>query len=70
MVLGGAYSLWLHNRINFGTLKHKHISKFADLTKFELLIMSFMCVLSLILGVYPKPVLDLLHGSVSVLLGV
>ena len=70
MVLGAAYSLWLHNRINFGTLKHKHISKFSDLTRFELLIISFMCVLSVILGVYPKPVLDVLHGPVSVILGV
>ena len=69
-MLGAAYSLWLHNRINFGTLKHKHISKFSDLTEFEVLIMSFMCILSLVLGVYPKPVLDLLHSPVSVLLGV
>lgn len=70
MVLGGAYSLWLHNRINFGTLKHKHILKFVDLTEFELLIISFMCILSLILGVYPTPILNILHGPVAILLSV
>ena len=69
-VLGAAYSLWLYNRIAFGTLKHKYFDTFCDLTLFEVLVLSFMCWLSLLLGVYPKPVLDAVHGPVSILLGV
>ena len=70
MVLGAGYSLWLHNRINLGTLKTKHISNFVDLTRLELTVASCMCALCLVLGVYPKPVLDVLHAPVLMILSV
>lgn len=38
VILGGAYSLWLFNRIVFGNLKIQYISKFLDLSLRELII--------------------------------
>lgn len=70
MVLGAAYSLWLHNRLNFGSLKHKYAYTFSDMTRLELAVSLFMCLLSIVLGIYPKPVLDVLHGPISAIVGV
>lgn len=68
MVLCAGYSLWLHNRINFGTLKFKYIKTFTDMTLTETHICGLMCVLSLVLGIYPKPLLDSIHMSVGLIL--
>lgn len=64
MVLCAGYSLWLHNRINFGVLKITYIKKFVDLTKMELFSIVILMTITLILGIYPKPVLDTIHVSV------
>jgi NADH-quinone oxidoreductase subunit M len=64
MVLCAGYSLWLHNRINFGVLKITYITRFVDLTKMELFTMGTLVTITLILGIYPKPILDTIHISV------
>ena len=33
MVFGGAYSLWLFNRISYGNLKLQYIDHFSDINK-------------------------------------
>ena len=45
MILGGAYSLWLYNRIAFGNLKIQAIKQFSDMNRRE-----FMVFLPLTLG--------------------
>jgi len=59
-IIGLAYSLWLLNRVTNGPLS-KYIIVYIDLTKLELLYLTILGVLTLLLGFYPKPVLDVLH---------
>lgn len=54
MVLGGAYSLWLFNRIAYGNLKTQYISHFSDLNKREFFIFLPLMLGTLIIGVYPE----------------
>ena len=68
MVLCAGYSLWLHNRINAGTLKHKYITVFSDVTLSETYLFTIMSLACLLLGFYPKPVLDAIHISSSLVL--
>ena len=70
MVLCAVYAIWLHNRINFGTLNTKYIKNFTDLTFRELHIFLFLSLLCLILGIYPAPVIDTIHSSLVFLLSV
>jgi proton-translocating NADH-quinone oxidoreductase chain M len=68
VILSGAYSLWLLNRIAFGNMKVQYYEKFLDLNKRE-----FVCFLPLIvgtifLGVFPNIVLDSIHLSVAYLI--
>ena len=68
VILGGAYSLWLLNRIAFGNMKVQYCAKFLDLNKRE-----FICFLPLILGtlflgILPNIVLSSIHNSVNCLI--
>jgi proton-translocating NADH-quinone oxidoreductase chain M len=65
MVICGAYSLWLFNRISYGNLKIEYTKKFLDLNLRE-----FVCFLPLILGtiisgIYPAVFLNSIHFSAS-----
>jgi len=64
MILGGAYSLWLYNRVVFGSFKPHYIKDFADVNRREFfLFLPFVsCVLWM--GVYPEVFLDPMHCSV------
>lgn len=68
MVLCAVYAIWLHNRINFGTLKTKYIKTFTDLSIRELHIFLFLSFLSLFLGVYPAPVINTVHSTLAFIL--
>lgn len=54
VILCGAYSLWLANRILFGNLKIEYTILFSDLTKKEFIILSPLFLFILILGLYPS----------------
>jgi NADH-ubiquinone oxidoreductase chain 4 len=66
IVLSAAYSIYTFNRISFGG-SFSRFFKFniPDLTKREFMILITLVVFTVILGIYPAPILDGLHYSVS-----
>jgi proton-translocating NADH-quinone oxidoreductase chain M len=54
MVLGGAYSLWLLNRIVFGNIKSYSIMEYQDLTRLEFYYLLPFAFLTVLLGIYPE----------------
>ena len=65
MVLGGAYSLWLYNRVVFGSFKPAYLATFADVTRREFFVFLPFVVGVLWMGLYPEVFLDPMHASVS-----
>jgi proton-translocating NADH-quinone oxidoreductase chain M len=65
VIIGGAYSLWLFNRIAFGNLKTQYVNKFLDLSPRELIIFSPLIAGTLVVGIYPDIFLSFLHMSVN-----
>lgn len=65
MVLGAAYSIWLWNRIACGNLKIYYIKTFADVNYREIQIFIPLIFLTLLIGVYPEVILDVIHASAS-----
>lgn len=65
VILCGAYSLWLYNRIIFGNLKIDYTLRFSDLSFREFAILFPLFILILIVGIYPSFILDFLHFSVN-----
>ena len=68
MVLGGAYSLWLYNRIAFGNLQTTSLKLFFDMTYKEIFIHIPLIISILLMGVYPNIFLNVMHSSVVNLL--
>lgn len=69
LVLSAAYYLWAMQRIFLGKyyLKDKsHESKLNDLTTRELIMLAPLAIITLLLGVYPKLLINLIEGSVTV----
>ena len=67
MFLSAAYSIWLFNRVAFGSAS-RYISTMPDVTRREFLVMLPLIIVSFILGIYPNIVLDSIHLGVSSLL--
>ena len=65
VVLCGAYSLWLYNRIIFGNLKTAYTIKFKDLNFREFSILLPILFWVLFMGVYPSIFSDFLHSSIG-----
>lgn len=69
IVLSAAYTIYMFNRIAFGG-KYSKLFKvnLPDLNKREFFILFVLVLYTVLLGIYPIPVLDGLHYSVSLLI--
>jgi len=65
VILSGAYSLWLLNRIAFGNMKVQYLGKYLDLNKREFICFLPLIIGTLLLGICPNIVLNSLHISVN-----
>ena len=65
VIIGAAYMLWLYKRVIFGKIVNSRINELVDLNKKELLVLTFLVLLSLILGVYPNIILDTVSVSTN-----
>src|SRR3982075_4043187 len=62
VILSACYALWLYRKVVFGVLKPS-LASVKDLTFREGLIMMPLVALTILFGVYPKPVLDMSAAS-------
>jgi len=69
IVLSAAYTIYMFNRIAFGGKLSKYIKvNIPDLNRREFIMLLILVVLTVLFGIYPKPILDGLHYSVSTLI--
>ena len=71
VILCGAYSLWLYNRLVFGNIKNLYTKNFKDLTLKEFVILMFLLLPILIIGISPSFFsvgLKMISSSLSIVL--
>ena len=69
IVFSAAFTIFMYNRIAFGgTLSSFFAVNVPDLNKREFVLLFTLVALTVLFGVYPKPILDGLHYSVSTLI--
>ena len=69
IVFSAAYTMFMYNRIAFGGSFSRYFEvNISDLNKREFLILITLVVFTVVLGIYPAPILDGLHYSVSSLI--
>jgi NADH-quinone oxidoreductase subunit M len=67
VILSAAYALWLYRRVVMGDLIKESLRTISDMTIRERFIMAPLVVMTLLLGVYPALVLDIIGPSVAAL---
>ncbi|MCO4890508.1 NADH-quinone oxidoreductase subunit M [Cupriavidus sp. WGtm5] len=68
LILGAAYSLWMVKRVIFGDVVHQHVRELADLNTREFVMLGLLALMTLYMGLHPKPFTDVMHPSVVNLL--
>ena len=65
VILSAAYALWLYRKVVFGALVKPSLQTIKDLTLRECLTLFPLVALTILFGVYPKPILDMSAASVQ-----
>jgi NADH-quinone oxidoreductase subunit M len=65
VILSAAYALWLYRKVVFGVFDKPSLVGIKDLTLREGIILAPLVILTILFGVYPKPVLDMSAASVQ-----
>ena len=67
VILSAGYALWLYRRVVFGDLIKESLKTISDMTTREKAIFAPLVVMTLLLGVYPSLVTDIIGPSVEAL---
>ncbi|WP_426418431.1 NADH-quinone oxidoreductase subunit M [Bradyrhizobium genosp. A] len=65
VILSACYALWLYRKVVFGALVKPSLMSMKDLTLRECVTLFPLIALTILFGVYPKPVLDMSAASVQ-----
>jgi len=68
VILSACYALWLYRKVALGRLDKPSLAAITDMGWRETAIFAPLVVLTLLLGFYPKPILDMSAASVTALL--
>jgi NADH-quinone oxidoreductase subunit M len=65
IILGAAYMLFLYRRVIFGKLEKEHLKGILDLSPREVLIFAPLVIVTIWMGVWPAPFLDVMDASIA-----
>jgi len=68
LILSASYTLWMFKRVFYGEIKSESVAALEDISASEITVLAILAAVVLFLGVYPEPLLKLLHTSVEHLL--
>ncbi|MEO0999226.1 MAG: proton-conducting transporter membrane subunit, partial [Pseudomonadota bacterium] len=68
VILSAAYALWLYRRVVFGDLIKESLKTITDMDRREKALIYPLAVATILLGVYPSLILDVIGPSVSALI--
>ena len=67
VILSAAYALWLYRRVAMGALVKEALATITDMSRRERAIFAPLIVMTLLLGIYPAVVTDIISPSVAAL---
>jgi NADH-quinone oxidoreductase subunit M len=68
LILAAAYSLWLYKRVFFGEVASEHVAALKDLHWIEKINYILLAIGVFLVGLYPAPILNVLHVTIGHLL--
>ncbi len=68
LVLGAAYTLWMVKRVVFGDIANDNVRALKDINAREFLILALLALAVLALGLWPDPLVNVMHPTIENLL--
>jgi NADH-quinone oxidoreductase subunit M len=68
LIMGAAYTLWMYKRVMFGAIANSHVAELTDINRREFGFLAVLAVCVLVMGLYPLPITEVMHASVTDLL--
>ncbi len=68
LILAAGYTLWMYKRVYLGPVANDHVKAMPDINSREFLMLTLLALAVLCVGVYPKPMTDVMNASVVDLL--
>ena len=65
LIIGAAYTLWLVKRVVWGEIGNAHVAELTDINRREGFVLGAFAVGVLLLGLWPKPLTDLMQPSIA-----
>jgi NADH-quinone oxidoreductase subunit M len=65
LVIGAAYTLWLVKRVMYGEVANAHVAELKDINGREMLVLGVFAIGVLAIGIWPKPLTDLMEPSIA-----
>ena len=65
LITGAAYTLWLTKRVIWGEVANDNVARLKDIDKREALVLGVFAAGVLLLGVWPKPLTDLMEPAIA-----
>ena len=68
LIFGAAYTLWMTKRVIYGAVANDRVAALKDVNRRELVFLALLAIAVLAMGVYPKPLADVMNPSITELL--
>jgi len=68
LIFGAAYTLWMFKRVYLGEPGNEQVKELKDINAREYLMLALLAIAVLWMGLYPKPMTDVMNSSVAGLL--
>ena len=65
LIIGAAYTLWLVKRVMFGEVGNAHVAELKDINAREWIVLGTFAFGTLLIGVWPKPLIDLMDPAIA-----
>ncbi len=68
LIFGAAYTLWMVKRVIYGKVESDSVATLDDVNSREILMLGILAAMVLIVGIWPNPILDVMHATIDNLL--
>ena len=68
LIFGAAYTLWMVKRVIYGKVINKEVAALEDVNSREILMLGILAAMVLVVGIWPNPILEVMHTSIENLL--
>jgi len=68
LILGAAYTLWMVKRVIFGEVANDKVKALTDINNREFLFLAILAIAVLVLGLWPDPLVEVMHPTIENLL--